>query len=120
MRRVGALLAAFFALVALAAGSAGAKEGVEATILSAIPKDAAPGSSFRVEWRLAELRDGHPFGAGGIFVRLVGPTGAATTAFADEGANGRFAATATVPDGGLRGIRIGVRGLRCAGECSEA
>jgi hypothetical protein len=105
--------AVVLAVAALAAGSAGAKEGVEAILLTPVPKDAAPGSSIRVEWRLAEL-NGRPFSAGGIFVRLLGPGGAATTTFAQEGAAGstagRFTATAAVPEGGLRGIRIGLRG----------
>ena len=56
MRRL--VLVIVFALVV--ASSAGAKEGVEATILSTIPKDATPGSTLRVEWRLAEVNSGQP------------------------------------------------------------
>jgi hypothetical protein len=118
MRRVFAV-SAIALVAALAASTAGAKEGVEAMLLSAIPKDAAPGSAFRIEWRLAQLQDGRPFGAGGVFVRLLGPGGAATTAVAAEGQTGHFTATATVPDGGLRGIRIGLRSISCADTCTE-
>jgi hypothetical protein len=106
MRRLVIVVA--FAL--LAAGSATAKEGVEATILSRIPTDAAAGTSVRVEWRLAELESGRPFGAGGIFIRLVGAGGATTTADAEETRLGRFVAKVVVPDGGIRRIRIGLHG----------
>ena len=119
MRRFAVAVATLVVAV-LVTASAGAKEGVEATLLSTVPKNAAPGSTIRVEWRLAELATGRPFGAGGIFVRLVGLGRAATTADADETATGRFVATATVPDGGLRGIRIGLRGTSCAATCTSS
>jgi hypothetical protein len=98
------------AVALLATGSAGAKEGIEATILSTIPKDATPGSTLHVEWRLAEVESGRPFGAGGIFIRLVGSEGATRTAGAKEIRPGRFAANVVVPDGGIRQIRIGLHG----------
>jgi hypothetical protein len=119
MRRAVVAAAAGFAVAVLAAGSAGAKEGVEATLLTTIPKDAAPGTTIRIEWRLAELQTGHPFGAGGIFVRLLGPRGA-TTADATETAHGRFVANAPAPEGGLRGIRIGLRATSCGATCKES
>lgn len=106
MKRVGLLVV--FALVA--AGSAGAKNNVEATILSAIPGHATPGSTLHVVWQLAELDGGRPFGAGGIFIRLVGANGSASTAAATETRPGRFAANVVVPAGGIRGIRIGLHG----------
>jgi hypothetical protein len=100
------LLVIVFALAA--AGSAGAKEGVEATLLSSIPDDATPGSTVHVEWRLAELNSGRPFGAGGIFIRLAGASGATTTASAKEIQPGRFAANVVVPRGGIKQIQIGL------------
>jgi hypothetical protein len=107
------------AATALAASSALAKEGVEARLLTTVPKDAAPGSTIRIAWRLADL-SGRPFGAGGIFVRLIGRGGASTEAVADEVSRGRFASTATVPAGGLRGIRIGLRSVSCGATCKES
>ena len=118
MKRVAAALAV--AVAALAAGPAGAKEGVEATLLTAFPKDAAPGSTVRVEFRLAEVATGRPFAAGGLFVRLLGPGDASTTSDAGEQTGpGRFVAHATVPNGGARGIRIGLRSISCAGTCTS-
>jgi hypothetical protein len=64
----------------------------------------------RVEWRLAELGSGRPFGAGGVFIRLVGAGGPTTTAGAAEIRPGRFAASLAVPGGGIRRIRIGLHG----------
>jgi hypothetical protein len=66
---------------------------------------------LRVEWRLAELDGGRPFGAGGVFVRLIGAHGAASTADATETRPGRFVATVVVPAGGIRRIRIGLHGF---------
>jgi hypothetical protein len=94
----------------LAAGSAAAKEGVEATVLGAVPRGAPAGSSVHLRWRLAELNSGRPFSAGGVFVRLVGAGGAVTTAPAKEGPTGRYAADAIVPGEGIRHIRIGLHG----------
>ena len=92
---------ALAAVAAVAAPAAGAKEGVEAMLLSSLPQDAAPGTTVRVRWRLADPA-GHPFGAGGIFVKLVGARGASTTAAAEETAAGLYVASATVPRGGIR------------------
>jgi hypothetical protein len=95
----------------LAAGSATAKDGVEATLLSSIPKRAPAGSTLRIEWRLTELQSGRPFDAGGVFVRLVGARGATTTsADATQPRSGRFVATVAVPAGGVRDVRIGLHG----------
>jgi hypothetical protein len=105
-------------VAALAVPWASAKEGVEATLLTAVPKQAAPGAAIRIEWRLADLT-GRPFGAGGIFVRLIGPGGASTTSLAHALARGRFTATATVPAGGLRRIRIGLHSTSCGATCKE-
>jgi hypothetical protein len=116
--KLGACVVAVVVAV-LTAASVGAKEGVEATLLTTVPKNAAPGSTIRIEWRLADL-SGRPFGAGGIFVRLIGPGGASTTAPAHDVASGRFAATATVPAGGVRGIRIGLRATSCGTTCTAA
>ncbi len=112
MRLHSVLVAAVVVAVALlAAPFAGAKEGVEALLLTSIPNHAAPGSTLHIEWRLADL-EGHPFGANDIFVRLESAQRgrAATTALATERSTGRFAATVAVPAGGIRTIRIGLHG----------
>lgn len=105
------LLVLLLVLALAATGSAGAKEGVEATILGGVSKQVTPGSTLRVEWRLAELESGRPFGAGGVFIRLVGAHGATSVAEATEVRTGRYAASVVVPAGGIRRILIGLHGF---------
>jgi hypothetical protein len=105
MRRT-LLLVSAVALAAVAA--AGAKEGVRATLTSTVDTRAASGGTLHVEGKLAD-RSGRPFGAGGVFVRLLGRSGGSTFAFAG-GTDGVFSAQIRVPTGGIGGIRVGLRG----------
>lgn len=116
LKRVVLTLLATVAAVGVAALPAAAKDGVEATLVTNLPLDAEPGARIRVGWTLtyAEGEErGRPFGANGVFVRLVSAAGAqAETGFAPTGsyATGRYAATVTVPEGGIADVRIGLRG----------
>jgi hypothetical protein len=112
--RCSALACLAAAVVALAAACpAAAKEGVKATLMTRVAIDAPAGTKLRIAWTLAyrdEQGRRHPFGGGGIFVRLLSASGArAETAFA-HGTSGRYAATVRVPAGGMRAIQIGIRG----------
>jgi hypothetical protein len=108
-----------FALAGLAVGAvalltafpAATKDGVKATLTTRVPVAAPAGTMLRVSWTLS-YRDEHgrlhPFGGGGIFVRLLSRShGAARTALA-RGTTGRYVATVRVPEGGMRGIQIGM------------
>jgi hypothetical protein len=113
-----AVAVAVLAVAALAAAvAAPAKEGVKAKLTSTIPLDASAGTRLRVSWTLRGADDNgrpYPFGANGVFVRLISASGAAsTTGYAPSGdyANGRYAATVVVPDGGIGDVRIGLRGF---------
>jgi hypothetical protein len=103
------LLIAAVALVA--AVPASGKEGARATLTTRVPLTAAPGTSFRVAWTVTILDSGkrRPFGAGGMFVRLLSPARGASTKVYAQGVNGRYHATVIVPRGGLRGIQLGLR-----------
>jgi hypothetical protein len=103
------VIGAAVAVLAVAA-AASAKEGVEATLVGSIPRDAPSGSVVRVEWRLAEVNTRRPFEAGGIFVRLTGRHGAVRTAPARALGSGRFAASVAVPAGGIGRLAIGLHG----------
>jgi hypothetical protein len=94
----------------LTAGAA-AKDGVRATLTSPIDVKASPGATVHVTGTLAD-RDGHPFGAGSLFVRLLGRSGGSTFAFARSFV-GRFSADVAVPQDGFGGIRVGIRGQAC-------
>ena len=110
--RMGLLVGlALIAVGALRAGEpALAKTSVWATITSGLPTTAPPASRIRITWRLAD-RQGHPFGAGGVFVRLISAEGS-TTAVAPghRYANGRYAAIARVPARGVEAVQVGIRG----------
>jgi len=105
------------ALLALWAPTAAAKEGVVARVLTPISRDAEPGSRVTVAWTLTYLEAGkrRPFGAGYVFVRLVGPRGLRTPpAYGVHTLRpGGYRARVRVPRGGARRIEIGIMGTVC-------
>ena len=108
-------------VAALAAGAAAVpaagKDGVRATLATRVPLAADQGARLRVAWTLTYADEGgagKPFGANGVFVRLVSASGApAQTGFAPTGshAGGRYAATVLVPRGGIGDVEIGLVGM---------
>ena len=90
---------------------AGAKDGARATLTTRIPVAAAAGTSFRVAWVVTILDNGRrrPFGASGMFVRLLSPVRGQSVKVYAEGVGGRYHATVHVPRGGMRGIQLGLR-----------
>lgn len=104
MRVVLALLAALVLVPAAAA-----KEGVAAELTSTVPLDARPGTQIRVSWKLTN-RDGAPFGAIGVFVRLLDAGGGRPVDVTSPQSDGPFSAAVRVPAGGIGGIRIGLHG----------
>jgi hypothetical protein len=101
-------VAAVALVVALPAAS---KDGVKATLTTRVPVAASAGTMLRVSWTL-NYRDEHgrrhPFGGGGIFVRLLSYTHAGAQTALARGTTGRYVATVRVPKGGMRGIQIGM------------
>jgi len=95
-----------------------AKEGVKAKITTSIPLDAPVGTQLKVAWRLFSVDDKgqrEPFGANGVFVRLLSASGAdAKEGFAPTGAypTGEYEATVIVPGGGIRDVEIGLMAWR--------
>lgn len=89
-----------------------AKEGIHATVLKGIPACAGEGRHYEVSWTLSDKDDGRPFNANRVFIRLIGPTGDTTEAFARYGAHsdGYYTATVKIPSGGVDAIEIGVAG----------
>ena len=113
MRVCAIILASFALALALGAPSATAKEGVKATVLSPVSASANAGAEIQVTWLLADGESGEPFNACAVFVRLIGPTGDSTEAFAEcgvEASKGKYKATPVVPNGGVKKIEIGVAG----------
>lgn len=116
MRRAAFSLLVTVLAVAVAPPSAVAKDGVRATLATDVPLDAAPRTRLRVGWTLAYTEGGgdrRPFGASGVFVRLVSASGArAETAFAPTASHtrGEYEATVAVPEGGIGDVEIGLVG----------
>jgi len=107
------VIAPFLLSAALIVPTAHAKDGVKATIHTPISATAIEGSQIDVAWSLADEKSGEPFSACKVFIRLIGPTGESTDAFAACGmktAEGEYDATAIVPSGGISKIEVGVAG----------
>ena len=86
---------------------------VGVSALFSISPLAIEGSQIDVRWSLADEKTGKPFNACAVFIRLIGPTGELTEAFAECGlitAEGNYDATAVIPSGGISRIEIGVAG----------
>src|SRR5205823_334555 len=110
LRRSALTCFAVGAVALVVALPAASEEGVKATLTTRIPIAAPAGTMVRVSWTLSyrdEHGQRHPFGGGGIFVRVLGRSHAAQTALA-RGTTGRYVATVRVPKGGMRGIQIGM------------
>ena len=110
LRRSAIPCVAVGAVALVMALPAAAKERVEATLTTPIPIAARAGTIVRIGWTLSyrdEHGRRHPFGAGGVFVRLLGRSHAAAQTALARGASGRYVATVRVPTGGMRGIQIG-------------
>lgn len=104
-------LAIAFALLLCAAIPAVGKEGVRATVYTSL-SEAVAGSRVDVSWSLEVEKTGEAFTACRLFVRLIGPSGRWTEAFAPclPGDDGRYRATATIPAGGVASVEIGIAG----------
>jgi hypothetical protein len=116
LRRVTLSLLVTAIAAGVAALPAAAKEGVKAKLATSVPLHAEPGARLRVAWTLTYAEGdnrGRPFGANGVFVRLLSASGArAETGFAPTGAHatGEYAATVVVPKGGIGDVEIGLLG----------
>lgn len=112
MRRV---LALAVAVATLAVPAAFAKEGAQAHLLAPLPAHPTPGTLITVRWTVdVPGTDGKrvPFGAIGMFVRLVGQNGTSTRVTAPE-TRPPYRVQIRVPRGGIRRIRFGLQGTSC-------
>jgi hypothetical protein len=116
LRRFALVLLAIIASALVAALPVGAKEGVNATLTTRIPLDAPAGTHLKVAWTLFSVDEKgqrEPFGANGVFVRLLSASGArAEQGVAPIGAysTGEYSATVVVPEGGIGDVKIGLMG----------
>jgi hypothetical protein len=116
LRRFALALLGIMVSALVAALPVGAKEGVKATLTTRIPLDAPTGIHLKVAWTLFSIDETgqrEPFGANGVFVRLLSASGAR----AEEGvaligahSSGEYSATVAVPEGGIGDVKIGLMG----------
>lgn len=109
-----ALLVAVVA-AALTASTALAKEGAQAHFLAPLPTHPRPGSLIIVSWSV-DVPGAHgkrtPFGAVGMFVRLVARNGTFTSATAQQ-YQPPYSARVRVPASGIASVRFGLEGTSC-------
>jgi hypothetical protein len=112
MKLHSVFLPVFLCLAGIIALPAAGKHGVQATVHTEIPANAVEGTQVDVSWTLADEKSGKPFSAYRVFIRLFGPEGDSTEAFANYRARpiGTYKTTATIPRGGVVSIEIGVAG----------
>jgi hypothetical protein len=113
--RVRRLLPFAAVVAALAAPAASAKEGAQAHVLTPLPARPAPGSLITVRWSV-DVPGAHgtrePFGAIGMFVRLVSRNGASISVTARQ-YQPPYQVRIRVPAGGVRVVRFGLHGTSC-------
>ena len=92
-----------------------AKEGAEAKLDTALPRDAEPGSTIDVGWSVFMIEgDETP-----VYVRLVGPDGTSTTEVMGTevpAGSGHYTASIEVPAGGIGEVIVGMVGEACTAD----
>jgi hypothetical protein len=102
-------------IAVLAVPAASAKEGAQAHLLAALPPHPSAGSPITVRWSVdvpGAPGTRRPFGAIGMFVRLLGLDDASTSATAHQ-YEPPYYVRIRVPAGGIRSIRFGLMGTSC-------
>lgn len=99
----------------LAVPAASAKEGAQAHLLAPLPAHPLAGSLINIRWSVdvpGTSGKRRPFGAIGMFVRLLSRNGASTSASAPQ-YEPPYHVRIRVPAGGIRTIRFGLMGTSC-------
>jgi hypothetical protein len=114
-RFLAAVLPAALTTAVLAAPAV-AKEGAEATLVTPVPLDAAPGEEITLAWTLTVVDEEgkrQPFNATGVYVELFSAGGGKSTigsTSAEAHPTGEYETIVVVPKGGIGGIQIGLMG----------
>ncbi len=104
-----------------------AKEGAEAKLDTAIPRDAQPGSTIDVGWSVFYLVDGRqqPVQGSPVYIRLVSVDQTTTSEVMGTetpAGSGHYTAAIDVPAGGIGQVIVGMVGEACseAGGCQRS
>ena len=112
------LLCVLITALALLALPAAAKDGVRAELDEPVRLGTPSGETIKVAWHLVD-REGRAFGASGIYLRVSRCGRPAFTVPATELPGGGYSARVKVPKGGIRRLRVGLRGWRIIGSRKE-
>jgi hypothetical protein len=109
---------ALVGIIALTAAPALAKEGAEAKLDTAIPRDAQPGSTIDVGWSVFYDFDGkqEPVYGSPVYIRLVSSDRTTSTEVMGTetpAGSGHYTASIEVPGGGIGEIIVGMIGESC-------
>ena len=123
MPRRTSTISAIFGLIAslsLALPSL-AKEGAEARLDTALPRDAQPGSTIDVGWSVFSIEgeQTYPVYGSPVYIRLVGPDGTSATEVMGKevpSGSGHYTASIKVPDGGIGQVIVGMIGDACTAD----
>ena len=116
--RLTLVLSVLVAAAALLAMPAAAKDGVRAVLDEPVRLGTPPGKTIKVAWRLVDT-EGRAFGASGIYLRVSRCGRRPLTVPATERSGGGYSARVKVPRGGIRRLRVGLRGWRIIGDRKE-
>jgi hypothetical protein len=119
-RRTLSAAVALLGALALVASPALGKEGAEAKLDSAVPRDAEPGSTIDVGWSVFSVRgvERQPMYGSPIFIRLVSrdrTTSTEAMGAESPSGSGHYEATIEVPAGGIGEVVVGLVGEACDG-----
>ena len=114
-------LVALIGALALVASPAMGKEGAEAKLDNAVPRDAEPGSTIDVGWSVFSVRgvERDPMVGSPIYVRLVSRDRTTSTdvmGTESPSGSGHYTASIEVPAGGIGEVVIGLVGEACDGD----
>lgn len=112
------LLSVLITAAALLAMPAAAKEGVRAELDEPVRLGTPLGETIKVAWHLVD-QEGRAFGASGIYLRVSRCGRPPSTVPATERSGGGYSARVKVPKGGIRRLRVGLRGWRITGARKE-
>src|SRR5688500_14199617 len=112
------LLSVLIATAVLLAMPATAKEGVRAELDEPVRRGTPPGQTITVAWPRVD-QEGRAFGASGISLPVARCGRRGLTVPATERSRGGYSARVKVPKGGIRRLRVGLRGWRITGDRKE-
>ncbi len=89
-----------------------AKEGIDAQLEAPIARDTPGGTTLLLGvWvTMTDATGTHDVEGSPVYVRVIGPDGDSSSAVATQSRAGHYTVRVTVPESGVKGVEIGMRG----------